>query len=413
MTDNGEKRTGAMQKEMMSAHYERVNEAAKSGIPVVYVTAIFPVELVKAFEPDCIAVYPENHAVSLITRGLAERFAEKAIGSCSLDRMGCSYELANTGYISEVLERGVDPGLEAGVPFLPPPDVLLACNNQCDVVAEWYQNLSHLCGGKPLKVINVGNRYDGVVDDLRIDYVKRQLLDVIALLEEVTDTRLDTDRLLEVSDRSNTAITLWREYLGFGKLKPSPITAFDGFFHMALIVSERGTEKAIQYYSTLNDETRDSISRGGFAVEPENHRLLWDNLATWFNFGKLKKYMAAHSIAVVGSTYLDIWTKQLDCSSFDNLLRSMAEAYCVMYTNLTIQQRIQLWKEMVTDFEADGVLFHDNRSCHTFSRLQGQIAAALQDEFGREFKSIIFEGDMGLADRFQKHKFETAIETFF
>ena len=91
----------------------------------------------------------------------------------------------------------------------------------------------------------------------------------------------------------------------------------------------------------------------------------------------------------------------------------MAEAYCVMYTNLTIQQRIQLWKEMVTDFEADGVLFHDNRSCHTFSRLQGQIAAALQDEFGREFKSIIFEGDMGLADRFQKHKFETAIETFF
>lgn len=25
----------------------------------------------------------------------------------------------------------------------------------------------------------------------------------------------------------------------------------------------------------------------------------------------------------------------------------------------------------------------------------------------------VFEGDMGLADRFQKHRFETAIETYF
>jgi benzoyl-CoA reductase/2-hydroxyglutaryl-CoA dehydratase subunit BcrC/BadD/HgdB len=67
----------------------------------------------------------------------------------------------------------------------------------------------------------------------------------------------------------------------------------------------------------------------------------------------------------------------------------------------------------VREYDAEGVLFHDNRSCHTFSRLQGRIASALQDEFGEGFKAILFEGDMGLADRFQKHKFETAIETFF
>lgn len=413
MTEGERMTTSELQKELMAAHYERVREASLKGIPVVYVTAMFPVELVKAFEPACAAVYPENHAVSLIVKGLAERFAERAVGESAIDMMGCSYELANTGYLLELRESGRDPCAGAGVPYLPPPDVLLACNNQCDVVAEWYQNLSGIFDRARMKVINVGNRYDGVVDGLRVEYIRKQLLDVIGLLEDVTGTRLDTGRLLDVARKSNEAVRLWREYLASGRLKPSPITAFDGFFHMALIVSERGTEEAIHYYSRLVEETSAAVSAGRAAVVPEKHRLLWDNLATWFNFGKLKRYMAERGVAVVGSTYLDIWTRELDDSSFEGLLTSMAEAYSVMYTNLTIQQRIDLWKDMVRDYGADGVLFHSNRSCHTFSRLQGQIAAALAEEFGEGFRAIVFEGDMGLAERFQKHKFETAIETFF
>ena len=413
MTDLQKISIGALQREMMGAHYERVEEASRRGLPVVYVTAMFPVELVKAFEPACAAVYPENHAVSLIVKGLAERFAEKAVGARSLDRMGCSYELANTGYLCEALETGADPGASAGVPYLPPPDLLLACNNQCDIVAEWYQNLSSIFGGKPFKVVNAGNRYDGTVDDLRIGYVRDQLLDVISMLEEVTGTQLDRDRLLDVSRKSNEAVRLWKEYLAFGRLKPSPVTAFDGFYHMALVVSERGTAEAVEYYSCLVAETRAAVSEGIAAVEPEKYRLLWDNLATWFNFGELRRYLAKSGIAVVGSTYLDIWTKELDCSDFESLMTSMAEAYCEMYTNLTIEQRIGLYKKMVVDYSVDGVLFHDNRSCHTFSRLQGQIGDALQGEFGEGFRTIMFEGDMGLEERFQKHKFETTIETYF
>ncbi|HVN70833.1 MAG TPA: 2-hydroxyacyl-CoA dehydratase family protein [Desulfomonilia bacterium] len=404
-----------LQKELMNRHYARALQAKQENRPVVYVTATFPVEIIRAFEPNVAIVYPENHAVNIIVSGMAEELSSLAVTREHLDTMGCSYELANTGYLLAMQGSGAAGASEAlnKLPPLPAPDILLACNNQCDVVAEWYQNLSALCGNVPYRVINVGNRYDGMVNSLRVRYVREQLLDVIGLLEERTGTVLDRDRLLEVARKANQAVGLWKQYLDFGKRTPSPMTAFDGFFHMALIVSERGTEAAVDYYRKLVDETRACVDAGKAAVNPERHRVLWDNLATWFNFGELKRFLAGRGVAVVGSTYLDVWKKEFDISSFENLLTSIAEAYCVMYTNLTLQERILLWKRMVRDYRAEGVLFHNNRSCHTFSRLQGQIAEALKNEFGDTFKAVVFDGDMGLEDRFQKHRFFTAIETYF
>ncbi len=404
----------SLQKLYMAEHYRKASLAKKEGRPVVYVTAMFPVEIAKAFEPDVAVVYPENHAVNIIVSGLAEQFSEIAVSRASLDPMGCSYELANTGYLLEMKNPGQSALQESlkSLPVLPAPDILLACNNQCDIVAEWFQHLSSLCGNNPFRVINVGNRYDGTIDLVRIEYVRRQLIDVIGLLEEQTAKRLDRDKLMETAKRSNQAVRLWKRYLDLGRLKPSPMTVFDGFFHMALIVSERGTEQAIDYYDKLVKETStlvDAVAHAG----REQHRVLWDNLATWFNFGKLKRALYERGVAVVGSTYLDVWKKELDTSSFENLLTSMAEAYCTMYTNLTIPERIEVWKQMVRDYQAEGVLFHNNKSCHTFSRLQGQVAKALREEFGEKFKAIVFDGDMGLAERFQTHRFMTAIETFF
>ncbi|RJP77777.1 MAG: 2-hydroxyacyl-CoA dehydratase [Desulfobacteraceae bacterium] len=403
------------QKQMMAEHYLRAAEYKKEGKPVVYVTATFPVEIVRAFEPDIAIVYPENHAVNLIVNGMAEELAEIAASRKSIDKMGCSYELVNTGYLLSTCFSGdADTGSRfRKVPCLPAPDILLSCNNQCEIVAEWFQNLSRMFGGIPFSVINVGNRYDGAVDRSRIQYVRKQIEDVIRLLEQKTKTKLDPDKLLEIAERSNKATALWREYLDFGTRIPSPMTVFDGFFHMAAIVSERGKEIAVDYYRMLVSETKEKIVAGKSAVENEMHRLLWDNLATWFNFGHLKKYLGERNIAVVGSTYLDVWKNELDTSACEPLLDSMAASYCSMYTNLTIAQRISLWKEMVTKYQAKGILFHNNKSCHTFSRLQGQLAEALKKEFGEAFITILFDGDMGLKERFQKHRFETAIETYF
>jgi len=400
---------------LMDEHYQRALRAKEEGHLVAYVTALFPVEIVKAFEPHLVALYPENHAALMIARGQSQlvRRAEAE----GLDRMGCAYELYHTGYHLNGHGRPDTPDLldnKGRALFkLAEPDILLACDNQCRVICEWFKHISEMSGDKPYKMINAGDRFEGLLDRERVDYVKNQLEELIKWLEEQTGTDLDRDYLLSVADKAKQANFLWQEYLDLGAKVPSPVTAFDGFSHMALIVSERGKDQAVDYYEKLIEATLEAEKQNIYPVKEERHRLLWDNLATWYNFRELQNFFADNGIAVVGSTYLDAWRKDLDTSDYDALLESMAVAYSTIYTNMTIPQRISHYIEMVEKFTADGVLFHKNIGCHTFSLRVEEIADRLEKHFGKEFRSVVFEGCQGIEGRFQKHAFETGVTVHF
>lgn len=415
MLDPRMKEIHRLQVELMNNHYARALEAKRDGRPVVYVSAMFPVEIVKAFEPDLAAVYPENHAALLIARGQTQ--ALRRAESEGLDRMGCAYELFNTGYLlnGHAAVEADDPTDPRGspIPKLPQPDALLACDNQCRVICEWFKHVSEMYGDLPYMMINVGDRFTGVLEQNRIDYIKTQLREVIAWLENLTGTTMTEDRLLRTAEQSAQALDLWKQYLDLGTLVPSPITAFDGFSHMALIVSERGRPEAIDYYAGLLEATRSLAETGYSPVGQERRRLLWDNLATWYNFREIQNQLAEHGLAVVGSNYLDAWRKEVDCSSSEALLDSLARSYASIYTNMTISERIALYVEAIDKFKIDGVLFHNNLSCHTFSLRVGEIAAALEKRFAPDFRTIVFEGCQGVAGRFQKHAFETGLGVHF
>jgi benzoyl-CoA reductase/2-hydroxyglutaryl-CoA dehydratase subunit BcrC/BadD/HgdB len=414
--DNGLKKVYSQQLQLMDDHYRGALEAKHNGIPIVYVTAMFPVELVRAFEPDVYVVYPENHAALMIARGQSDILVKRAEAE-GLDRMGCAYELINAGYVlnGHGKKKGQDLKDRKGrtLAKLPEPDILLACDNQCRVICEWFKYISELTGNKPFKMINVGDRYDGSLDKTRLAYLVNQFEHIIEFLEEQTGTKLDRDKLVAVSKKSHQANMLWQEYLDLGARKPSPITAFDGFSHMALIVSERGRQEAIEYYENLIKATVDAAENNHFPMKEEHHRLLWDNLATWYNFRELQNMFAQNNIAVVGSTYLDAWRKALTPTNYDTLMESMARSYSTMYTNMTIPERIQIYLEMIKKFSIDGVLFHKNRSCHTFSLHVDQIAKKLEQTLGPEFRTVVFEGCQGIEGRFQKHAFETGVSVHF
>jgi len=60
-------------------------------------------------------------------------------------------------------------------------------------------------------------------------------------LENACKKKFDYDRMKEVGRLSIEGQNLWQEVLDTAMNKPSPMTCFDAFFHLALIVTLRGT----------------------------------------------------------------------------------------------------------------------------------------------------------------------------
>ena len=150
---------------------------------------------------DLAAVYPENHAALLIARGQTQ--ALRRAEAEGLDRMGCAYELFNTGYLlnGHAALGADDPTDPKGrpIPKLPQPDALLACDNQCRVICEWFKHVSEMYGDRPYMMINVGDRFTGTLNQSRIDYIKTQLKELIAWLEDLTGVTMTEDRLLRTA----------------------------------------------------------------------------------------------------------------------------------------------------------------------------------------------------------------------
>ena len=82
-------------------------------------------------------------------------------------------------------------------------------------------------------------------------YVVNQIHEYIAFLEEQCGKKMDMDRMEEVGRLSVKAQNLWSEVLNSTAHKPAPMTAFDAFFHLALIVTLRGKEVCVDYYREL------------------------------------------------------------------------------------------------------------------------------------------------------------------
>jgi benzoyl-CoA reductase/2-hydroxyglutaryl-CoA dehydratase subunit BcrC/BadD/HgdB len=98
------------------------------------------------------------------------------------------------------------------------------------------------------------------------DYVKKQMEELVVFLEGITGKRLDRDRLKEVLRISEETCGYWKGIVSSAAQIPSPLTVFDQFIAMALIVSQRGSSGALDFYKTLKSEIDERV-RSRIAVQ--------------------------------------------------------------------------------------------------------------------------------------------------
>jgi benzoyl-CoA reductase/2-hydroxyglutaryl-CoA dehydratase subunit BcrC/BadD/HgdB len=224
----------------------------------------------------------------------------------------CSYARA------DIACSTVDGGPIGG---LPRPDMLICCNNICGTVLKWYEVQARYYN-VPLFILDTPVCHTEYSSEVRT-YVKRQVEEYLLFLEQVCGKKLDRDRMAEVGRLSIEGQRLWQAVLDTTVHKPAPMSAFDAFFHLALIVTLRGTQIAIDYYKMLLAEMNTRISEGISAVPFEKFRLLWDNLPVWYRARWLSDKFAAHGACLVADTYTSAWCgsmKYIDPSDFINTM---------------------------------------------------------------------------------------------
>jgi benzoyl-CoA reductase/2-hydroxyglutaryl-CoA dehydratase subunit BcrC/BadD/HgdB len=192
--------------------------------------------------------------------------------------------------------------------------------------------------------------------------------------------------------------------------RPSPLSAFDAFFHLALIVTLRGTQQTVDYYKLLLDEMQERVSQKIGAVANEQYRLLWDNLPIWYRMKWLSDKFAAENACLVADTYTTAWCGSMKYIREDDFLDTMAEGYSRIYLNIGVDQMADQVIAMAEKYAVDGIVMHSNRSCKPYSFGQYDIQRIVAEKTG--IPTLMIEADMVDARNFSEGQVETRIEAF-
>jgi benzoyl-CoA reductase/2-hydroxyglutaryl-CoA dehydratase subunit BcrC/BadD/HgdB len=363
-------------KELMTVHYLQ-GRYADGAVPVAWVTSGFPVEILRPLGFH--AVYPENHAALCGVQRLVPALSEAAEGE-GYSRDLCSYARTDLGSVI----TGRTP---AG--RLPRPDLLACCTNICQTVLYWYRALAERFQ-VPLVVIDTPYVY-GAAKPHHLAYVKAQLQELVAVAERISGRRADPEALVEVTRKAKEGADLWGECLAHGRHRPAPWTAIDGFFHMAPIVSLRGSEACNAYYRLLRDELADRVRRGIGGVRDERHRLLWDNLPIWFATRELSTLFAERGFNFVCTSYTNAWAEAGSGIDPADPIGSSAVAYTHVLLNQDLPNRLAVLRRLARDYHVDGAVLHSDRSCKPYSIGQVDLRARLAAELG--VRVLLLEAD--------------------
>lgn len=379
--------------QLLDNHYAEALQAKAEGKLVAWSTSIAPQELLETL--DIHVVYPENHAAAIGARKFAPEFIEMAEGDgYSADI--CSYARVNLAYM-------VKQECEAG--NIPLPDFIFCCNNICNTVIKWYENIAKELN-IPMILIDTPFNYEYEVNEQNIRYMKGQILEAIKRLEEITGKKFDYDKFRQVMRISNQAGHWWKEASLLAKAKPSPMNGFDLFNYMALIVCARGKQSTVDLYKLWHDElaAKAALGKGPWKDQEEKYRIMWDGIACWPYLAPTYKILKKHGINMITSTYPDGWHIVYD----DDDLDAMVRGYSDKYVNCNLDFGVNKIVNIVRDFDLDGIVFHSNRSCKLMDFRLFEVQRRVEAETG--VCSVMFDGDQTDPRVFSEAQYETRIQ---
>lgn len=380
-------------RKLQAEHYAGALAAKERGELVAWATSISPQELLETM--GIYTVYPENHAAAIGARKVSMDLIETSeANGYSIDI--CSYARVNLGY----LELQDTP---AG--NIPMPDLIICCNNICNTVIKWYENIAKELN-IPLIMFDMPFNHTYDVPQNSVEYIKGQFQEAIGQLEEITGKKFDYDRFKEVMEISSEAAKWWKKATNLAQAVPSPLNGFDLFNYMALIVCMRGKRETVELFKLWAKELEEKIKKGQgpWKEGEEKYRIMWDGIACWPFLSDTYKILKKYGINMVSSTYPDSWALIYESNDIDG----MARAYSSNYVNRNIDFGVDNICRIVEDFKLDGIIYHSNRSCKLMDFRQFEVQRQVEARTG--VPSVIFDGDQTDPRAFSLAQYETRVQ---
>ncbi|MBQ0017800.1 MAG: 2-hydroxyacyl-CoA dehydratase [Clostridiales bacterium] len=370
--------------------YVNAIEAKKQGKPVAWVSSNFPVEIPETL--GIATVYPENQAAGIAARGAGERMCDVAEAEGYSNDI-CAYARVSLAYakLKECPEQDVAM-----------PDVLLCCNNICNCMIKWYENLAQELN-IPMIILDIPFNPDYEVGQAIIDYVGAQFWDAVHQLEDLFNIKWDDKKFEEVTGFSCRSSKAWLAATGEAHWTPSPFNGFDLLNHMAVMVTARGKEEAAEAMETLLKEYKENHEKGVSTFrEEEKYRIMFEGIACWPYLRATSKGLKSRGINMVTTIYADAFG--FDYSSFDEMIA----AYCSVPNAINLEKARDKRIKLCKDDSVEGLLVHTNRSCKLWSGFMPEMSRQIGEACGIPVAS--FDGDQADPRNFSEAQYDTRVQ---
>ena len=370
--------------------YSDAQEAKARGEMVGWCSSNFPVEIPETL--GLYVVYPENQAAAIAARGFGQQMCEISEGDGYSNDI-CAYARISLAYAKVKTCEGQE---------MPQPDYLLCCNNICNCMIKWYENLSKELN-IPLIMIDIPFNPDYEVSDAETQYVKAQFLQAIAQLEEITGHKWSDEKFNEVMELSGRTSRAWLAATACAKYTPSPFNGFDLLNHMAVMVTARGKKEAAEAMELLYKEYEENHEKGEstFRAE-EKHRIMFEGIACWPWLRATATGLKSRGINMVTTIYADAFGFIYD--DFDGMCRAYAQVPNAINLEKARDKRVALCKAN----SVEGLLVHTNRSCKLWSGFMYEMSRQIGEEC--DIPVVSFDGDQADPRNFSEAQYDTRVQ---
>jgi len=379
--------------EIVAQVYQNAWDAKARGEPVGWSSSKFPAEIAEAL--GLAVVYPENQAAGVAAKHGGQRMCEHA------ESLGFAGDICGYARISLATSAGADCSERA----VPPPDFVLCCNNICNCMTKWYENIARM-HKIPLIMIDVPYNNEQTPSEATVTYLKGQFMDAIKVLEKISGKKWDEAKFQQVCANANRSAKAWLKACSYCQYKPSPLSGFDLFNHMADIVTARSKPETADAFEALAAEYEQHVKAGTSTLPfEEQYRIMFEGIPCWPNLKALFKPLKEHGINTTAVVYAPAFG--FEYKNLDEMMR----AYCKAPNSICIETGVE-WREGICkENKVDGVLVHYNRSCKPWSGYMLEMQRRWHKDLG--VPVVGFDGDQADPRNFSDAQYATRVEGLF